>query len=891
VRVIAEGSEPLTYHWAKLGPAGFGHVGLDSPLFPTQVQLPLGTADAGDEGIYRVEVSNQLGRVFSEEVVVGINGIGQSQQDPEVPGFWLQLELEPAGVGGGWRFEGESRWRVSGEPVQGLTAGRRTVVFKPVPGMIRPPDEVMVIEATSPGVLTRTYLPGDPAEDTGSVTCRIEPAALADPALPVVERAQWRLAGEDDAQWSDSGAIRTGLPAGDYLIECKAVPGRETPNPVRVTVDSGETVEGTVVYPPPGALAAGTWNLLDFATIHSAAGPTPYACVGRLSSDQSEGTGFLVAASVVLTDARLVFDEGTLSFSTRPQWAAERHRGIHEPVGVPVDNVLLMAGYSARRLAEGTPGELDPESANLGVAALRLDQPSPRFTGYLASDDAPHAWLGSTAAKRAVGYPSRLGDASLRGRMHESAVSAVPLGRIAGGVYAAEPFEGGLGLAGAPLFVRHSDGRDYPAGIFIGGGTGPTVRAIDSEILRLVLLAAAAPVGSNSSINISVSGGVTMTSWLRGSSQDPAALQVDLVNVPAGSIGRWKIGPTGTLRRSGDLVNGITAGTWRVFFPPIAGWLPPGEDDPASPGGGYVDVPISGGRKHVITASYSQFAIAPPNRTATAGTSALFSLEPLRMVTAVEWYRNGELLQGQSGSSLLLFPLTSAMAGSYTARVAYQDVVYWTPPAVLTVLPAAQSVQWIGPLAITLEALPIDLEATADSGLPVEFEVLSGPATLAGNRLTPSGPGTVVVRALQPGNDDFMAAAPVSKTLEFVVTTPAAWRFVNFGTMDNTGPAADDADPDGDGQHNLAEFTAGSGPNDARDFFRVLTSERTAAGFTVTAAGKAGRSYVLERRDGGHGTWADAAASGPLAADGTVTLTDPAPPPSSGMYRVKVMAP
>lgn len=59
----------------------------------------------------------------------------------------------------------------------------------------------------------------------------------------------------------------------------------------------------------------------------------------------------------------------------------------------------------------------------------------------------------------------------------------------------------------------------------------------------------------------------------------------------------------------------------------------------------------------------------------------------------------------------------------------------------------------------------IELQATASSLLPVEFSVVSGPATIAGNILTPTGPGSVVVRASQSGNNSFTAAIPVDRTI------------------------------------------------------------------------------------------------------------------------------
>lgn len=52
-------------------------------------------------------------------------------------------------------------------------------------------------------------------------------------------------------------------------------------------------------------------------------------------------------------------------------------------------------------------------------------------------------------------------------------------------------------------------------------------------------------------------------------------------------------------------------------------------------------------------------------------------------------------------------------------------------------------------------------------------------------------------------------------------TTPEVWRHTHFGTLANTGPAADDADPDGDGTRNLLERYAGLNPNDPTARFQV----------------------------------------------------------------------
>ncbi len=68
----------------------------------------------------------------------------------------------------------------------------------------------------------------------------------------------------------------------------------------------------------------------------------------------------------------------------------------------------------------------------------------------------------------------------------------------------------------------------------------------------------------------------------------------------------------------------------------------------------------------------------------------------------------------------------------------------------------------------TLSRPKVRLKATATSGLPIHYAVLSGPATVAGDRLTLTGTGTVFVRAKQPGNDGFASAHGVTKS--FVVS-------------------------------------------------------------------------------------------------------------------------
>ena len=68
-------------------------------------------------------------------------------------------------------------------------------------------------------------------------------------------------------------------------------------------------------------------------------------------------------------------------------------------------------------------------------------------------------------------------------------------------------------------------------------------------------------------------------------------------------------------------------------------------------------------------------------------------------------------------------------------------------------------------------AAPITLNATATSGLPVSYNVVSGPATISGNVLSLTGAtGTVTVQASQTGNAQFNPAPNANRS--FTVTEP-----------------------------------------------------------------------------------------------------------------------
>ena len=83
---------------------------------------------------------------------------------------------------------------------------------------------------------------------------------------------------------------------------------------------------------------------------------------------------------------------------------------------------------------------------------------------------------------------------------------------------------------------------------------------------------------------------------------------------------------------------------------------------------------------------------------------------------------------------------------------------------VFNVAKANQTITFAALGAKTFGDAPFTVSATASSGLPVTFSIVSGPATVSGDIVTITGAGSVTVRASQAGDADYNAAASVDQT-------------------------------------------------------------------------------------------------------------------------------
>ena len=854
---------------------------------PVSVDLP--NLDATTTYYYQVRAVSAGGTVSGDSAPLQLGTLlGVAQRfTREVPAAdrkgQVLISLVPAGMGG-WRFVGEPNWRASGVAASGLTSGDREIEFRPVAGYIQPVTEMVGVISGAPVLLERFYHESATA-GTGKIRILLEPNTLAAATVAVANRARWRLMGDTDTAWKDAGDQVTNLQPGSYLVECKSVPGWNTPPASTVVVVDTQTSTVTISYFPASAPSLNTPAVVRFETASSSRN-MPYAYVGQVRSNTGSYSGFVVKQRVVASVAQAVFDEATLAATSGMQWLLQRDHGTYEPEPQTPRGFYVFDGYAAQRTAEGTPGILSIESQNLNVAALYFDADAGRrgYSGFLASNRETNEFLQSSAMKSLVGYPVNGIASANQGRMHATTPTNAMFAWAFGRTYTSADIRGIGGMAGGPLCVQRDGGTYYPAGIHVGGTTQCAVRAIDSGVIDLFTRAETSGNGGDNNTG----GGITHSSFsaLGGTTQS-GALKVTIMPAAARTANAgWRLKPDTTYQRSGVQTGGLNPGSYILELKTVSGFQDPTQQT----------VLITGGQLRDVTFTYLE-NIPPPiltsanSATGTRGYPLNYQIEATQSPTSYS-------LSGSLPSGLVFNPNTGLISGTLQAA------------GVSTVTLGATNAGGTATLEFTLTSRPslTNQGATVPLGQPLTFQIASsesGPGVSYTASGLPTGvslnpvSGLISGTPLQAGvftssisvaKDGASAAAIFSLTA--TATALDLWRLAMFGTTSNTGIAADNADPDGDGSPNIDEYTAGTDPKNGADWFRILTTTRNASSFTVTAAGKATRTYVLERRDNlGSGPWTDIKTFGPLTVDGPVSLSDTSPPANRGFYRMRVIAP
>jgi len=526
----------------------------------------------------------------------------------------------------------------------------------------------------------------------------LKPDSIADPSLPVANRAQWRFLGEDDTQWRNSGVTVNGLLPGKYLVECKSIPGRNTPSANVVPVQSNQTTLATITYYSADATVGTQPSVLAFQTV-STTQTLPYAYVGQIRSDVGSATGFVVNRRVVATAGHVVFDDGTLSYVTGLQWLFQRDAGTFDPVPQIPQGFYVFDGYATQRTAEGTPGQSSVASQNLDVAALYFPADAGRggYAGYLASDSTDNEFLVSSKLKMVVGYPVNGIPSAEQGRMFATAPFNVTFTRVPGTdsnnnpyrVYTTQDITSAGGNSGGPICVLYDNGSYYPAAIYLGGSAQTSVRVIDSKVVDLFGRAEVSGDGGGNQVG---GGIIQVNTPISGAIFAAAALKVNLApDVAVSSSAMWSLSPTDVPFPNGferDNLNPV--GNYTVYFSPAVGFLTP---PPAA-------ITLTAGQLSTVTRTYFGVTTQPQSQIAPVGSNVTFSVATSGTPTGYQWRRNGVAISGATASSYTLNNVTSNDTATYSC------VVTWTETAPSTIT---------GPVSQTSSAATLTVTDTFNS--------------------------------------------------------------------------------------------------------------------------------------------------------------------------------
>ncbi len=132
---------------------------------------------------------------------------------------------------------------------------------------------------------------------------------------------------------------------------------------------------------------------------------------------------------------------------------------------------------------------------------------------------------------------------------------------------------------------------------------------------------------------------------------------------------------------------------------------------------------------------------------------------------AFQWRKNSMPISGATGSEFTIASAAQSDSGSYDVVASNPSGDAASSPARVNVVKRHQTISFQG-AANAFAGQAVVLSATASSGLPVRFDVVSGSAIMNGGTLTAQG-GTVVVQASQSGDSVFEQAVPVTQTFIF----------------------------------------------------------------------------------------------------------------------------
>ena len=244
----------------------------------------------------------------------------------------------------------------------------------------------------------------------------------------------------------------------------------------------------------------------------------------------------------------------------------------------------------------------------------------------------------------------------------------------------------------------------------------------------------------------------------------------------------------------------------------------------------------------------------PVSQTVTAGVGASFSVVATGIPDpSYQWQKGGNNILNATNATFAIPSVVTDDAGTYSVIVSNVAGSVTSSNATLTVLGTAPSANFTAtpnsgtePLGVTFTDIST---GSPNIYLSWDFGDASTSNTLGGATILHTyvaGTYNVTLTA----SNTFGTSTLLSNNCITVVTAFQAWQQLHFGCT-LCPQAAASADPDGDGQNNLAEFLAGTDPNSAGSALNILSLAPAGQDVSVTWTTAGGRTNIVQATSGG----------------------------------------
>jgi PKD repeat protein len=246
----------------------------------------------------------------------------------------------------------------------------------------------------------------------------------------------------------------------------------------------------------------------------------------------------------------------------------------------------------------------------------------------------------------------------------------------------------------------------------------------------------------------------------------------------------------------------------------------------------------------------------PVSLTVTAGVTATFSVSATGIPDPTyQWLVNGTNYVNATSTSAMLI-ISNALAsdaGVYSVIVSNIAGTVTSSNATLTVVGTGPSANFTASPTSGTEPLPVTFTDTSTGSPNISLFWDFGDATTTNTAGGASfahtyAAGTYTV-TLTASNAFGANSTIVSNNLINVITAFQAWQLLHFGCT-NCPQAAATADPDGDGQNNLAEFLAGTDPNNSASGLHITSVAPSGSDVVITWSTAGGVTNVVQATAG-----------------------------------------